>query len=163
MQFIAQIPLADLQDPSLPQGLLLIFMCQNNPGSCDEWDADGAGNQAMVVPMDSLGLMQVPETGVTSLGEISGAVPHPMDGTYDEARKNWPGSPKEVLGKIGGQPIWIQSDETPRCDSCYQKMRFVAMLEEGRNPQTAASFGGGAGYAFICLTCPGQAKFLWQC
>jgi hypothetical protein len=41
-------------------------------------------------------------------------------------------------------------------------MRFVAMLEEGHNAVTAANFGGGAGYAFVCSTCTGKAKFLWQ-
>jgi hypothetical protein len=37
MQFLAQVSLADAEAGSA--GLLSIFMCQNDPGLCDEWDA----------------------------------------------------------------------------------------------------------------------------
>ncbi|MFF4810949.1 DUF1963 domain-containing protein [Micromonospora chersina] len=37
MQFLAQICLADADPGSA--GLLSIFMCQNEPGLCEEWEA----------------------------------------------------------------------------------------------------------------------------
>lgn len=162
MQFVGQIPLADLEDWSLPMGLLLMFMCQNSPGMCSEWDANAGGTCAMVVPLDSLSPMTLPETGRTLLGEMSGIMLQPFDGSYADCRKNWGGAPRDVLGKVGGKPDWTQFDNTPLCDDCGQKMHFVVMLEEGHDPATAANFGGGAGYGFACSSCVGKAKFLWQ-
>jgi len=68
----------------------------------------------------------------------------------------------EVLGQVGGQPAWLQNDETPVCSVCDQPMSFVAQLEEGHDHQTAANFGGGGcGYGYRCDTCR-NAAFLWQ-
>ena len=38
MQFLGQLP-----TPEKPK-LVLLFMCQNDPGLCDDWEADGGGN-----------------------------------------------------------------------------------------------------------------------
>lgn len=147
MQFIGQIPLDSSR-------LQLIFMCQNDPGLCDEWDADGGGNKALIVPTQGLQLMEPPETGETLLGEISGCTLEPKQGRSS-------GGNRALLGQLGGEPDWIQEDETPKCDDCGQQMRFVAMLEEGHNHKTSANYGGGAAYAFCCDGCS-KAKFLWQ-
>jgi hypothetical protein len=166
MMFIAQLRLADVADPELGDGLLLAFMCQNDPGQCDEWDATAGGNHAVVVPLEGLALLAPPPKGETLLGAASGVTYHPFDGDYNDARAAWGKRTKkqrDVLGHVGGEPLWIQADETPAC-GCGQPMRFVAMLEEGHDARTAANFGGGCAYAFACVApaCRGQARFLWQ-
>ncbi|MFJ3792841.1 hypothetical protein [Kitasatospora sp. NPDC090091] len=68
-----------------------------------------------------------------------------------------------MLGRLGGEPDWLQYDETPSCSSCARPMAFVAQLQEGPDPVTAMNFGGGGtAYAFACEPCAGAA-FLWQC
>jgi hypothetical protein len=68
---------------------------------------------------------------------------------------------QRVVGKLGGRPLWIQNDETPKC-SCGKKMVLVAQLENWA--AGGINFGdGGAGYAFACTRCKAKAKFLWQC
>lgn len=31
--------------------------------------------------------------------------------------------------KFGGQPDWIQNDETPKCPECHKKMSLVAQID----------------------------------
>src|SRR6266536_2565370 len=47
MQFLVQLLSEDV--PELDH-LLLIFMCQNDPGMCDEWEPFAGGNRAFLVP-----------------------------------------------------------------------------------------------------------------
>ena len=69
----------------------------------------------------------------------------------DNARENWKGNKRDVLGQLYGEPSWIQGDETPECDCCNKPMRFVAQLEEGPDHRTAMNFGGGGvAYLFDC-------------
>jgi len=69
----------------------------------------------------------------------------------------------EVLGKLGGEPTWLQGDETPACPACGHDMRFVAQLEEGPDWKTAMNFGGGGwAYVFQCAECESSAAMLWQ-
>lgn len=167
MQFVAQIRLSDAADPALPDGLLLVFLCQNNPGVCEEWDANAGGNHARVVPVHGLHLLSPPEGGETLLKETYGAsLVELASDSYGGARGDWAArsgrSPRDVLGQVGGQPQWLQLDDTPVCSACGQAMRFVAQLEEGPRYETSINFGGGAGFAFACVACLGEAKFLWQ-
>src|ERR1043166_6013940 len=68
---------------------------------------------------------------------------------------------RSVVGKLGGRPLWVQADETPKC-SCGRKMTFVAQLEGDAGG--GINFGDtGTGYAFACPRCKAKAKFLWQC
>ena len=46
MQFVAQVMLGDL-GPDDWRGVLSVFMCQNDPGMCDEGDPAAGGNQAL--------------------------------------------------------------------------------------------------------------------
>jgi hypothetical protein len=153
MQFLAQV--------GQESGYLAIFMCQNDPGLCDEWDPGGGGNQALVLPDDGLAVATPPSGGETRLAEVS-AVQFTEVGEpdYDSARAAWTGQ-REVLGQLGGEPSWIQGDETPSCPECGEPMRFVVQLEEGHDYETRANFGGGSAYAFACRTHP-RAAFLWQ-
>jgi hypothetical protein len=154
MQFLAQLRL-DGRD------VLHVFMCQNDPGLCDEWDPTAGGNRAFVLPANGVAATP-PPNGETQLGAVSGVeIVYTEDRDYNEARENW-GRQRDVLGQFGGVPSWIQADETPDCAECGDPMKFVAQLEEGHDHRTAANFGGGCAYAFRCEACR-TATFLWQC
>ncbi|MFD4674360.1 hypothetical protein ACFWNN_31885 [Lentzea sp. NPDC058450] len=142
MQFLAHLPL-DI-------GAVAVFMCQNDPGMCDEWDATSGGNRALLFTAP-LSPAVVPAEGETLLGAVTALGPHAEE------------PPEEfVLGRLGGEPEWWQNDETPACPSCSAPMTFAAQLEEGRDHRTAINFGGGGrGYVFHCRPC-GEAAFLWQ-
>jgi len=144
-------------------GLEIIFMCNNDPGMCDEWDAEAGGNKAIVVNGENLGFFE-PIDKELSLRETEYGVEliESEEEDYDTARENWPGNRRQVLGQLYGEPSWIQGDETPECDCCSKQMRFVAQLEEGPDYKTAMNFGGGGvAYLFDC-TEGKTAKFLWQ-
>ncbi|GGN23386.1 hypothetical protein GCM10011609_76180 [Lentzea pudingi] len=86
------------------------------------------------------------------LGAVTALRPHSADERTEEP----------VLGRLGGEPDWLQDDETPACPTCATRMTFAAQLEEGYDFSTAANFGGGGrGYVFHCRPC-GNAAFLWQ-
>ena len=144
-------------------GLELIFMCNNDPGMCDEWDAEGGGNKVIIVNAEHLGFFKPMDTEL-SLRETEYGVKlvEREEDDYDSARENWTGNRREVLGQLYGEPDWIQGDETPECDCCNKNMRFVAQLEEGPDHKTAMNFGGGGvAYLFDCEEGK-TAKFLWQ-
>ncbi|WP_338845073.1 hypothetical protein V8J88_15375 [Massilia sp. W12] len=161
MQFLGQIR-------SSPEELLLLFMCQNEPGGCAEWDADEGANRVLAVSPDDLQLITPPEEGETVLALRYGAQLVEADlAHYDQARMAWAAEhaalPREVLGQLGGQPLWLQGDATPQCDACEQPMQFVAQLEQGPDPDVEMNFGGGCAYVFRCACQKGGAKMLWQC
>ncbi len=73
--------------------------------------------------------------------------------------------------KLGGEPDWIQDDETPACEPCGDPMSFVAQIDsvEHDNPrnllrQTHRSrrqymFGDvGMIYVFYCFDCSQSAS-----
>jgi hypothetical protein len=142
-------------------------MCQNEPGRCDEWDPTARGNRAFVFGDDAVHTPAVPGDGVTLLGETSAVLFDEVDaGTYLDARQRWHRETGrrvlDVLGQVGGQPAWLQNDETPACGGCARPMTFVVELEEGHDHLTSANFGGGGcSYGFRCGPC-GTAVFLWQ-
>lgn len=163
MQFLGQLR------PSESERLLLLFMCQNEPGLCDEWDPNGGGNKVLSVAADNLELVLPPTQGEVIRPTRYGAKlieqPEP---DYDSARSAWAAnngiSPREILGQIGGIPAWIQSEEIPICASCGKSMQFVAQLEQGPDWKTEMNFGGGGcAYVFCCSCNPDNAKMLWQC
>jgi hypothetical protein len=165
MQFVAQVLLGDLRLDEW-RGVLSVFMCQNDPGMCDEWDPAAGGNQALLFPLAGLRPAVVPPGPATALDEVSAVRYVTADGDYDEARLGWAGREgrpeRDVLGQLGGQPSWLQRDETPACPECAMPMSFAVQLEEGHDYRTAANFGGGGcGYGFTCHPC-GTAAFLWQ-
>jgi hypothetical protein len=148
--------------------LLLLFMCQSDPGMCDEWDANGGGNKVVAVraagavlakPADKeIGLR--PTSYAATIVTVAGE-------DYDTARSEWSQSSgkgqRQVLGQIGGRPAWLQGEEIPSCDACSEPMSFVAQLEEGPDARTAMNFGGGGcAYVYRCMCSDNQAKMLWQ-
>lgn len=145
-------------------GYELIFMCNNDPGMCDEWDAEGGGNKVIVLKEENLECF-TPADAELSLRETEyGIVVEDTDAIdYDTAREDWTGARRDVLGQLYGEPSWLQNDETPDCNCCSKPMRFVAQLEEGPDHKTAMNFGGGGtAYLFDCKEGM-TAKFLWQC
>jgi hypothetical protein len=173
MQFLAQLlvnaPGAHgAAAAAVAECVLSVFMCQNDPGLCDEWDPVAGGNRALLFPRAGLTPAPVPAEGETLLSETCGIDCTAIDAVpYHAARGNWSqayGRPlRDVLGQLGGVPSWLQHDETPACPSCAQPMSFMAQLEEGRDHRTAMNFGGGGcGYAFACASCR-EGSFLWQC
>ena len=168
MRFLAQVPLeeAGLAGLSYQRKFLLIFQCESQPGLCDEWLSDGGGNAAVIV--DSVGAKQMlaPPTAPRPFKKMavsfkayeSSEVGRTPDDEYCDALES---NEARVLGKVGGNPLWIQGDETPSC-ACGSRMQFLLQIEEGSEGRF--NFGGaGAGYAFICQQCPSEARFLWQC
>jgi hypothetical protein len=75
--------------------------------------------------------------------------------------------------RMGGKPQWLQSNETPICESCDKAMTFVAQIDSvahqdtelGRQLATKDSFmfaDVGMIYVFWCAGCNGT-KSLLQC
>lgn len=162
MQFLGQLRV-DYSDE-----LLLLFMCQNDPGGCSEWDPDEGAN-AVVVPAVGLALVEPPAEGDVVRPTRHGAATATVAGDdYEEARVAWASghgvSPRQVLGQLGGAPSWLQGEEVPNCDGCEQPMPFAAQLEQGPDWKTEMNFGGGgSAYVFRCACAKGGAKMLWQC
>lgn len=167
LQFIAQVVGSELARVSGDAGdaVVAVFVCQNDPDMCDDWDATGGANQALVLPGNGLVPAPEPAEGETSLGEVSAITIVTSTDDYEEARGRWSAetgrSGAEVLGQLGGTPAWLQEDETPACPGCARPMAFTAQFEEGHEFRTAINFGGGVGYLFACWDCR-RAAFLWQ-
>lgn len=144
-------------------GLELIFMCQNDPGMCDEWDADSGGNKVVIIDSENLEFF-TPDNHKAAIREIEygSKIVEIEANDYENAIEKCEFNDRDVLGFQFGEPEWIQGDETPNCNCCNDKMRFVALLEEGSDMRTAMNFGGGTGYLFDCKARK-TAKFLWQC
>jgi hypothetical protein len=179
MQFLAQVRLPDTGIAPLMDRdqLLLVFQCQNNPGMCDEWEPDAGGNAALLVPVANVVPLLPPslspkERGggrdgpttvdkaqaITAVDYDDSREAEYDDDAYVEALQK---KGTAVVGKLGGRPVWIQADETPKC-SCGRKMLFVAQIE--CHAGGGIDFGDtGSGYAFACARCKSKAKFLWQC
>jgi len=171
MQFFAHLP--------LEHGVLSVFLCQNDPGACETWDASSGSNRAFLFPRDGLVPRVVPARGVTLLPVVSAirnevvttdddTTAEPPEGTdhYDLARAAWQAEPgaqwgkqREVLGSLGGEPTYLEDDRIPQCPSCARPMDFAAHLEEGIDSRTAANLGGAVGYVFTCAGCA-EAAFL---
>ncbi|MEI5102494.1 hypothetical protein RB200_33315 [Streptomyces sp. PmtG] len=165
--FLLHLPLdAGGAASGAPGDVVAVFLCQNNPGMCDDWDATGGANRAYLLTGQELAPAAVPAAGETRLGAVSAlrAEKVAADG-YPEALDAWAEDDEAaqlVQGQLGGVPAWIQGDETPGCPGCAAPMTFVAQLEEGYDFYTSANFGGGGiGYVFLCGGCR-EAAFLWQ-
>ncbi|MEU7415323.1 YwqG family protein [Streptomyces antibioticus] len=172
LQFFAHLPVED--------GVLSVFVCQNDPGACEFWDATSSANRVHLFPREELQPVAVPETGVTLL-PVTSAIrnhvvtldPEEVDDhddddddddlapdPYDLARSGWKREPeerfgkqREVLGSLGGSPSYLEDDRVPACRSCTRSMEFAAHLEEGISARTAMNLGGQLGYVFVCRAC----------
>ncbi|WP_299542578.1 hypothetical protein [uncultured Streptomyces sp.] len=167
LQFFAHLPVED--------GVLSVFVCQNDPGACEFWDATSGANRVYLFPREALRPVAVPGTGVTLLPATSAIRTHVVTldhedacdfeegiepDAYDLARSGWKREPeerfgkqREVLGSLGGSPSYLEDDRLPACPSCTGTMEFAAHLEEGISTQTAMNLGGQLGYVFVCSVC----------
>ncbi|MET9536942.1 hypothetical protein ABZY16_05475 [Streptomyces sp. NPDC006553] len=166
LQFFAHLPFED--------GVLSVFVCQNDPGACDFWDATSGANRVYLFPREDLQPVAVPETGVTLLPATSAIRSHVVTldpeenddhdelapDAYDLARSGWKREPeerfgrqREVLGSLGGSPSYLEDDRLPACPSCTGPMEFAAHLEAGISVQTEMNLGGQLGYVFVCRAC----------
>lgn len=147
MQFTAQL--------EYDGSLILVFICQADPGSCPSWDPDAGSNAAIVVggrDLHPAGRPASPSGTAVLTGEpwLLGVHQVGADDYYEaliEARADG----VTVAGQWGGNPAWIQNDETP------DGYRFVAMLDED---PLGSNFGGGSAYVFA--DGHGHAKVLTQ-
>ena len=167
MQFLGQLrgapPGSDRDD------LLVLFMCQNDPGLCEQWDATAGGNAVAAVSDDDLQLAEAPSEGRCAAGPVPRSHRAPVCCRQLRGRAHGMGEangrrPREVLGQMGGEPAWIQQDETPSCDACGQPMTLAAQLEQGPDAGTEMNFGGGGcAYVFRCRCDAPAAKMLSPC
>ena len=69
--------------------------------------------------------------------------------------------------KLGGEPDWIQNDDTPKCPHCNQYMEFVAQIDSigytGSASTTGECMFGDVGmiFVFYCKDC-GETKAVFQ-
>lgn len=159
MQFLGKI--------AYTTNLYQIFMCQNDPGVCEEWDPNDGANKVIVTKPVNLEFVCAPLDGeALRQVEYSTSVVEVDSSDYETARTLWAEKNKKelrvVLGQIGGTASWIQGDETPECDTCHLPMQFLAQLEQGPESDAEMNFGGGCAYVFNC-ECSHAGKFLWQC
>ncbi|MFE5805487.1 hypothetical protein [Streptomyces sp. NPDC056491] len=166
LQFFAHLPVED--------GVLSVFLCQNDPGACEFWDASSSANRVYLFPREELRPVAVPEAGLTLLPATSAIRTHvvtidPEDAcdeegiepdAYDLARSGWKREPeerfgkqREVLGSLGGSPSYLEDDRLPVCPACTGTMEFAAHPEEGTTRETAMNLGGQLGYVFVCRPC----------
>ncbi|MER5893827.1 hypothetical protein [Streptomyces sp. NPDC001876] len=166
LQFFAHLP--------VEYGALSVFVCQNDPGACESWDATSGANRVYLFPREGLQPVAVPEKGVTLLPATSAIRTHAVSfdpeeheehedlapDAYDLARSGWKWEPeegfgkqREVLGSLGGSPSYLEDDRLPTCASCAGTTEFAAHLEEGISRQTAMNLGGQLGYVFVCRAC----------
>ncbi|QCI28005.1 hypothetical protein [Caminibacter pacificus] len=77
----------------------------------------------------------------------------------------------ENLGKrtkFGGDPEWIQNDQTPICPKCKNKMVFVSQIDSfdynGYPTEEAEYIFGDVGmiYVFFCFECL-ETESVFQC
>ncbi|MYW13164.1 hypothetical protein GT034_33170 [Streptomyces sp. SID2563] len=164
LRFFAHLPVED--------GVLSVFVCQNDPGACEFWAAGSGANRVHLFPREGLRPVAVPETGVTVLPVVSAirtqvvtVDPEDCDedadpDAYDLGRQGWRREPgerfgkqREVLGSLGGSPSYLEDDRVPACPSCSVAMEFAAHLEEGITWEAAMNLGGQLGYVFVCRPC----------
>lgn len=94
----------------------------------------------------------------------------------ERRRKRWrvrlevPYRPPQTI-QLGGKPIWIQGDETPRCPQCGGAMKLLAQILadledtfQKENPAWLPFGAGGVAYAFICEgeCSPDGTYLMWQ-
>ena len=147
MQFTAQL--------EYDGSLILVFICQADPGSCPSWDPDAGSNAAIVVggrDLHPAGRPASPSGTAVLTGEpwLLGVHQAGAD-DYSDALIEARADGVTVAGQWGGNPAWIQNDETP------DGYRFVAMLDED---PLGSNFGGGSAYVFA--DGHGHAKVLTQ-
>ncbi|HYN23141.1 MAG TPA: hypothetical protein VE078_19435, partial [Thermoanaerobaculia bacterium] len=63
----------------------------------------------------------------------------------------WAGPEVGKRSKLGGEPAWIENDDTPRCTDCQQTMTFYGQLDSIGDAINLADCG--MIYVFVCFDC----------
>jgi hypothetical protein len=134
----------DLGDPALPvtklgHRKLPVFWCLN----CLEWDPmffDLSGDTPLPLPAGGAATKSVEaQSREASLPARKAILVAAASGKNAGKRS-----------KLGGGPIWVQSDETPDCPKCAKRMTFVLQVTS----DARVSFGDtGLLYFYICADC----------
>ncbi|WP_144758272.1 DUF1963 domain-containing protein [Curtobacterium sp. 9128] len=148
MQFTAQ-----LEDRG---ALVLVFLCQVDPGTCASWDPDSGCNAAIVTGGRDLRLAEAP-TSPSDTAVVPGrpwllGVRRTDASEHVDAVTRARADGVTVAGQWGGSPPWIQEDETP------DGYRFLAMLDE----EPLGVNLGSAGAAYVFVDDRGHAKVVTQ-
>ncbi|MFS0730309.1 hypothetical protein ABC270_09550 [Curtobacterium sp. 1P10AnD] len=156
MQFTAQIE---------HRGTLVsAFVCQFDPGTCDSWDPDSGANAAFVFSGRGLVLADPPVSPHGDPDDPEPAYPPLLPDSMllgtatvtatggEDAAAVLDAAGAVTAGQYGGEPEWIQEDETP------VGLGFVASIESG---PLGFDFGD-AGRAYV-FSDGARAAVLWQC
>ena len=67
----------------------------------------------------------------------------------------------EAGNRAGGQPGWIQGDDTPACPACAEPMNFLAQFASTEKYMFGADMG--IAYVFLCARCQVVATAIQSC
>jgi len=183
MDFLAQIPLRSPIEFSRKYDMAFIFMC---PGHFDErgwlqcqtWEPYAGANAVILQEHSSQTTMLDSPAAYPDYAVVLERSNEPRVDTADYSIDD---EQRELVAdttKIGGMPMWIQTNETPSCPKCKGAMGFIAQLAaelDGPLPADALwgdsryrffNFGDvGTGYLFLCASecSPEGVAFFWQC
>lgn len=134
MDFIGQIPLDSPLDFASRYRMAYIFMCPGKFDSrgwleCETWEAFGGANA--VVLQDNHGHAVVPDSPMRypDYGIILVKAREPNIDTTDYTIEEQVHEQVSGQTKLGGVPMWIQTNETPNCPICAKPMRFIAQID----------------------------------
>ncbi len=140
---------------------LSVFAC-NTRAACATWDPDAGCNAVLLTTTEQLAQRALAKPPVGARGEVASPIVDRQKIAYDVQTEDDPASDvgeiPEAVSKVGGFPVWVQSEAVPACRRCKKPMRFVAQLLEETGQ---LNFGGGDGYVFCCQA-EHHASFLWQ-
>jgi len=158
MQLFVQINLSELEDKSgnhpFGDGLLQFFHCS----------LEACGDKGYE-PFPAHQMKQVRIVYPDGVGKVCQLPPFATSVAIRHVTK-W----KRVVendepiqaDKVGGEPVWIQSPEYPKCPECDQSMEFILQISDGPNLNWAWG-DAGAAYIFRCDTHTEKLAMLWQC
>lgn len=125
--------------------LAYVFMTNAAGYADDAWEYDAGENAVIVQPGGTIpGFVSVSSD---STGPTCGlaAFPEPCK------------DPAFEFNRIGGDPVWMQADETPEGG----QWRLVAQLDSTALPFPVNFGDAGHGYVFVGERCS-EGRFLWQ-
>lgn len=150
MRYTTAFPLAGVHRDHADK-TILVFQCSTDPGDCDDWDITSGSNAAIVA---AAGLPEREAPASTNVVLDGGHV------TLKVVSKDEVTEDTSVVGTLGGEPDWYQSDDTPAC-RCGEEMDFVGQLAEWAHEDLNFG-GGGMAYIFFCTSCGQSAAWTWQ-
>jgi hypothetical protein len=79
-------------------------------------------------------------------------IPKPLNDAAKKLPKfRWAGKEIGTRHRLGGEPDWIQGEETPECPDCDEPMTFYGQLDSINDEFIIADCG--MIYVFFCFDC----------